>query len=339
MSTTLIVPVALIEHVEPHPNADRLEIARILGWQVVVPKGQHHAGQKIAYFPPDAVLPQDVSDRFGVTQYLSKGRVRCARLRGEPSFGFAVVPDNPDWEVGENVAAHYGAVKYEPPLRLGAGDAERPHPLFERYTDMENLRNFPDVLQPDEAVVLSEKLHGTNCRVGLVEDEWMAGSMAVRRQRPADEELRRNTYWFPYTLPEVRALIEHAAQGRRQTILYGEIYGSGIQSFHYGLKNRVGFAAFDLLVDGRYLDWPDFAALCAQFSVPMVPALYEGPFSLDAVRQHSAGKTTFADAHIREGVVVKPVHERTDPRIGRVVLKYLGDAYLLDNKKSDFTDQ
>ncbi len=105
MSSTLIVPVAVIEKVSPHPNADRLEIAQILGWQVVVPKGQHFAGQKVVYFPPDSVLPSEVSDRFGVTQYLSKGRVRCARLRGEPSFGFAVLPDNPDWEVGENVAA------------------------------------------------------------------------------------------------------------------------------------------------------------------------------------------------------------------------------------------
>ncbi|MEK7276299.1 MAG: RNA ligase (ATP) [Chloroflexota bacterium] len=339
MSSTLIVPVAVIEKVSPHPNADRLEIAQILGWQVVVPKGQHFAGQKVVYFPPDSVLPSEVSDRFGVTQYLSKGRVRCARLRGEPSFGFAVLPDNPDWEVGENVAAHYGAVKYEPPLRPGAGDAEQSHPLFVRYTDVENLRNFPDVFQPGEAVIVTEKIHGTNGRIGIVEGEWMAGSMAVRRKRPADEEMRRSTYWFPHTLPEVRALMEHAAESHRQTILYGEIYGSSIQSFHYGLKNRIGFAAFDLLVDGHYLDWPDFAALCSRFGVPTVPALYDGPYSLDAVRQHAAGQTTLDDTHIREGIVVKPARERTDPRLGRVALKYLSDEYLLDTKKSDFTDQ
>jgi len=338
MSSTFIVPVARIENIGVHPNADKLEIAQILGWQVVVPKGQHFAGQKVVYFPPDTVLPPAVSDRFGVTQYLSHGRVRCARLRGEPSFGFAVVPDNPDWEVGENVADHYEATKYEPPLRPGAGDAERQHPLFVRYTDIENLRNWPAVLELGEPILVTEKVHGTNGRIGIVEGEWMAGSMGVRRKRPEDEKLRLNTYWFPYTLPAVRALVEHLAQTHRQVILYGEIYGSSIQSFHYGLKNRVGFVAFDLMVDGQYLNWPDFAALCGQTGVATVPLLYKGPYSLEAVRQHSGGKTTFDDAHIREGVVVKPLRERTDPRLGRVVLKYLSDAYLLDEKKTDFTE-
>jgi hypothetical protein len=60
---------------------------------------------------------------------------------------------------------------------------------------------------------------------------------------------------------------------------------------------------------------------------------------MDVVRRHSAGKTTFADGHIREGVVVRPLRERTDPRFGRLVLKYLSDDWLLDGERSDFTEQ
>ncbi|MBI4606253.1 MAG: RNA ligase (ATP) [Planctomycetes bacterium] len=338
MSTALIVPVALIEEVKPHSNADRLEIARILGWQVVVPKGQHRAGQKVVYFPPDAVLPPEVSDRFGVTQYLSKGRVRCARLRGEASFGFVVPPDDPDWPLGMNVAERYGAVKFEPPPRPDAGDSERAHPLFQRYTDIENLRNFPHVLQPGEPVVVTEKIHGTSGRIGIVEGEWMAGSMGVRRKRPPDEKLPSSTYWWPYALPELRALVESLAGAHRQVVLYGEVYGAKIQSFHYGLHKSWGFAAFDLLVDGRFLDWPDFLPLCERFAVPRVPVLYEGPYDIEVVRRLSCGKTTFEDAHVREGVVVKPQRERLDPVIGRVALKDLRDEYLLDEKKTDYTE-
>jgi len=40
------------------------------------------------------------------------------------------------------------------------------------------------------------------------------------------------------------------------------------------------------------------------------------------------GNTTLADNHIREGVVVKPVVERIDPKIGRTALKYIGESYL-----------
>jgi hypothetical protein len=63
------------------------------------------------------------------------------------------------------------------------------------------------------------------------------------------------------------------------------------------------------------------------------------PFSLDEVKRYSEGKTLLMqqDAHIREGVVVKPLRERTDPKLGRVVLKYVSDSYLF-GEKTDYTD-
>ena len=339
MASSLVVPVTTIDAIAPHPGADRLEIARVLGWQVVVPKGRHRAGDKVVYFPPDAIVPQEHSDRFGVTQYLQKGRVKCARLRGEPSFGFLVAPDDPQVPVGANLASHYGVTKYEPPVRPTAGDAEADDPMFPRYTDIENFRNFPDALVPGETVVLTEKVHGTNCRVGIIDGERMAGSMGVRRKAPPPEELRRSTYWMPFSSNAVTSLLEDFAARHRQVVLFGEVFGRGIQSFHYGFRSELGFAAFDLLVDGSYLDWPDLKEVLAKFAVPAVPVLFEGPLDVEVVKLHSAGKTTFGDEHIREGLVIRPLRERTDPRFGRVVLKYLGDAWLLDEKKTDFTEQ
>jgi RNA ligase (TIGR02306 family) len=337
--SSLIVPVTTIEALKPHPNADRLELAQILGWQIVVRKGEYQVDQKVVYFPIDTMLPLEVSERFGVTQYLSKQRIRCAKLRGEPSFGLAVPPDQ-DWPIGENVADYYGATKYLPPLRVTAGDAETDHPLFVAYTDIENMRNFPTIFEPDERVILSEKVHGTQCRVGLIEGELMAGSKGLRRKRPADERFEGNTYWFPLSLEPVRKLVTELGGSHRQVILFGEVYGSKIQSFHYGLHHVVGFRAFDLLLDGHYVDWPDFLATCTQYGVEPVPILTTIPFDLVEIKRWSEGKTQLMenDAHIREGVVVRPEHERHDPRVGRVILKYVSDSYLF-GEKSDYTDQ
>lgn len=336
--SSLIVPVTTIEAVKPHSNADSLELARVLGWQLVVRKGEYQVGERIVYFPIDTLLPLELSERFGVTKYLSKQRIRCARLRGEPSFGLAVRPDQ-DWPIGENVADFYGVQKYEPPLRVTAGDAEMDHPLFVAYTEIENMRNFPTILEPGESVMLSEKIHGTCARVGCVEGELMAGSKQVRRKRPEGDRFASNTYWFPFSLAMVRKLIEDLAGEHRQVILFGEVYGSKIQSFHYGLHGVLGFRAFDLLLDGHYVDWPDFLELCAQYDIETVPALATVPFELDAVKRYSEGETRLMaqDAHIREGVVVRPVHERHDPRVGRVILKYVSDSYLF-GEKSDYTD-
>src|SRR6266568_628668 len=120
--SALTVQVASIEQIAPHPNADRLELARILGWQVVVAKDRYRAGDKVAYFPPDTVIPDEWVTRFDVSGYVQKGRIRCAKLRGEPSFGLAVPADDPAWPVGLDVAEHYGATKHNPPLRPNSGD-------------------------------------------------------------------------------------------------------------------------------------------------------------------------------------------------------------------------
>ena len=119
--SSLVVPVSTISKVRKHPNADSLDIAEVLGWQVVVPVGRYTEGERIVYFPSDTVLPLELSERFGVTKYLSKGRIRNARLRGEPSFGLVVDVEDPTWEVGQNVAEYYGATKYEPPIRSKCG--------------------------------------------------------------------------------------------------------------------------------------------------------------------------------------------------------------------------
>jgi hypothetical protein len=54
----------------------------------------------------------------------------------------------------------------------------------------------------------------------------------------------------------------------------------------------------------------------------------------------SNGKSTLPGAdNIREGVVTRPVVERRDPKLGRVVLKFIGTDYELSkHKDKDTTD-
>lgn len=338
--SSLIVPVAIIEKILPHQNADALELAHVLGWQLVVKKGEYQVGDKVVYIPPDAVLSLEWSEKFGVTKYLSKGRIKCAKLRGEPSFGLVVQPADENWEIGQNVADYYSVTRWEPPVRITAGDAEKDHPLFWSYTDIENMRNFPTILSEGEMVVLTEKIHGTQCRVSIIEGELMAGSKALRRKRPDNDTFQQSTYWFPFALDPVHQMLEELGRTHRQVILFGEVYGSKIQSFHYGNKGTLGFRAFDILIDGRYLDWPEFGDLCQNYQIEIVPTVATIPFSLDEVKRYSEGKTLVINdqTHIREGVVAKPLHERNDPKLGRVILKYVSDTYLF-GEKTDYTDR
>lgn len=336
--SSLIVEVCRIEKVFDHPNADALELAHIKGWQCVIPKGKYRAGDLVTYIPIDSVLPLELSERLGITKYLSGGRVRCAKLRNEPSFGVAIDVADSTWTEGHDVMAYYGITKYDPPVTSTEPDTGPNHPLFFPYTDIENMRNFPALIREGEEVSVTEKIHGTNCRVAMLDGQLFVGSMDTPRLAP--EVPAQGRYWYPTTLPGVRALLDEQARASRQVIIFGETYGNGIQKSHrYGTKGTFGFAVFDVLVDGRFLDLRPLHALCGRHGVPIVPELYRGPFSLETVRALSVGKTTVGgDTHVREGVVVRPTTERRDPNVGRVILKYVGDDFLFGKNISDSKD-
>jgi hypothetical protein len=206
--SSLIIEVCKVDKVEVHPNAERLRIATVKGWKTAI--GYDPAtgvaafaeGDKCVYFPPDAVLPESLVDRLGIRNYLQQlpkdedgnrppgGRVVACRLRGEPSFG-TIMALNPalgdlDWEIGTNVAEHFGVTKFEPPMPHGDGQAEVPCTNFFAYTEIENFANYVGAIPDGDEVVYTEKIHGKNCRVGLVleDGEWkfMAGSHDVRRK-------------------------------------------------------------------------------------------------------------------------------------------------------------
>jgi hypothetical protein len=83
----------------------------------------------------------------------------------------------------------------------------------------------------------------------------------------------------------------------------------------------------------------EFDNLCDQFGIETVPRAFAGGFDLETIRKLSDGPSLVSGANnIREGVVVKPMVERNDPKIGRVILKYVGDTYLFGDSISDTRD-
>lgn len=370
MSSSLIVNVCEVKRVYPHKNADRLELAEIKGWQTVIGKGQYKAGDIVVFIPPDTLVPEALADELGIRNYLGgkdKTRVKTVRLRGEMSFGLAVdVPDDRKWEVGYNCASDMNIEKYEPPMRATAGDAAPEDALFTRYTDIENIRNFPDVFEEGETVIATEKVDGSNDRIGIsfsiLEDgtetyEWKAGSHALKRKRPDAEGMKENIYWHPYNLEGVRKMVQHLHDddgGNNEVILYGEIYGrvrGGHKSLHYGKPNSLNFVAFDIKLNGNYVSWCELVNSCEAFGVPYVPIVAEFDFSIEKAREFSTGDSLLAkrngmeEPHMREGIVLKPIDERRDPAFGRVVVKFLNDDYVILKNKAydkgevtDFTD-
>lgn len=350
------VEVTKVVTIQPHPNADRLEIATVMGTQFVTQKGGLNEGDLVIYFPPDVLIPEKVAEKLGVRDYLKHAvypgdiqktqcRIGAIRLRGVASFGFGLPLDNEavseeigtrKCEIGDDATALFQAVKYQPPERFQRGDTQRQPGAFHTYTAIQHYYRYKRVLPEGTPVRITEKLHGTNSRVGLVRDDglqFMCGSH-YRRVGGDIEKNRRSFYWEPLTDDMAEMLEFIAIGGQHDVIVFGEIYGCRVQKMDYGCKAVRGYRVYDISIDGEYQDWADVKAYCDLYDILTVPLLYEGPFSHKLVEELVDGSTTMAEPDDilckfkgREGIVITPLVEMVSYRGYRVILKAVSADY------------
>ena len=311
------VEVSKVCSVVKHPNADTLSIADINGYPVIFRTGDYEEGQLAVYVPVDSVVPDLPEWAF----LAGHRRIKAKRLRGVFSMGL-LSKALPDWTLGQDVQAELGIEKWEPEMALNMGtENERDPGFLPVFTDIEGLRRHKTVLVPGEEVVLTEKIHGANARF-LYRDGalWVGSHKNIKRR---DET---NMWWrLAITLGLEEKLASIAG-----TAVYGEVYGQ-VQDLKYGIPSGTKFILFDALnTDMRaYLSYDEFRRVAETLGLPTVPELYRGPWSPELI-SHAEGRTMIAGAdHVREGFVVRPIAERWDHKCGRVILKMIGEGYLL----------
>lgn len=83
-STRKLATIQRITNLQPIPNADAIELATILGWKVVVKKGEHKVNDLVVYCEIDSVLPE--TEWFNFLSE-SKYRIKTKKMRGQISQG------------------------------------------------------------------------------------------------------------------------------------------------------------------------------------------------------------------------------------------------------------
>lgn len=322
-----IAEVVRVLRVETHPNADRLDLVYIRGWQVVARKGEHKAGDLCVYIPIDSVLPHDLEEELFPADSkikLTKSRVRTIKIRGAISQGMilptrdaAVTRRIEDPIEGMDVTGMLGITHYEPPdtgsPQQGAtqGVSRKRNTFFKEYSKMGHFKNYPDLFSEGEQVIVTEKIHGTNFRAGWVPciaDSWWKKVKAFFHLLP-EWEFLYGSHHVQYTPSKKfsgyyktnvykEAVEKYGLEARipKGFVAYGEIYGSGIQKgYDYGLpEGERRLAMFDVLVtttggEQRWLDWEGVKAMSEASQVPTVPVVFEGEWDASKVPAWESG--------------------------------------------------
>lgn len=357
------VELTKITKVWNHPNADRLDLAVVNGidLQFVIGRDSFKVGDDVVYFPIDSVLPQDLIDHLGLTGKLSgrdKNKIRTVRLREEISQGFVcslvTITDfvakhrSHSWKTIGNffnqnspLVVDYtttlGVLKYEPeeipctwgtltalPDGIGVYDIEG----VERYKEVVNMLM-------DVPCVISEKTEGSNFAIHIDEQD----NITVCQRNHAIKESPDGEHMF-WKVARNQGLIQLVIDMKdnlpfevRTMTLRGEFIGPGVQGNYYNLKEHK-VLLFDVKVNGRYTDCDVMEYIC--FGTAKVPYLgynitLREWLNGKSIIEASNGKSMLVDK-LREGIVIKPMVEMHDTKLGRVILKKRSPEYLAKEK-------
>jgi RNA ligase (TIGR02306 family) len=340
----------------PHTNADALELAQVGGFRAVVGKGAYKTGDYAFYIPEAALLPEALAVELGLAGRLAGpagNRVKAIRLRGELSQGIVCRPAalaGVDMAQAAacrtDFAPSLGVVKWVPEVPGSLAGLMAPAPDLVPWIDIENIKRFPDMFAPGEPVTASEKAHGSCAILVLAPDgQLLVSSKGFGGKRLSILPDDANLYWRAVRVHGLadKIAVLAARLGARHLGLFGEVYGAGVQDLHYGVgsRNEPGYACFDAYIAdgaGRWVGQDELRAAAAAAGIAMMPELYRGPYNPAAIWAVASGPTVLGrGTNIREGVVVRPLVERADRASGgRVIAKFVSDAYLLRKDGTEF---
>ena len=364
--------VATIKEVRAIEGADNIELVIAGGWNAITKKGEFKEGDLTVIATTDAVIPEAFSEKMGVTSYLRKGgRVRTVKLRGVYSECLIIptkyIPGYGDnYSDGTDMMEKFGITKYEPPVKqiqLASGRKIkwRDNQNFHIYYKFPNLKNVAGMFTEEDLVEITRKIHGTNARYGIVKKSKLSFWDKVKKFfRLADKwidyeyiygshncEKGSDSQGF-YSTDVWRTIAEkynikeklwsyiknRNVEIGEGIILYGEIYGAGIQkNYDYGLTD-IEFAGFDVKLRGEYVSTYDAWVLIENhLKLPYVEVLHYGDWTQEIQDKFTFNNFIEGTKVPHEGIVIKYF---TGER--QKVAKVINPDYLIYGEKHDVGD-
>lgn len=334
-----LASVRVISNIQPIPNADKIELVTVDGWNVVVAKDVgHKVGDLVIYCEIDSFLPiREEFEFLRKSSYKKMGdvegfRLRTVKLRGQVSSGLILplsILNPPDTNIyvtpfeGLDVTKMLDIVKYEPPIPAElAGKVKGTFPSFIPKTDEERIQNLTKEYeewkyQSKHQFYVTEKLDGSSATFYVKDGEFGVCSRNLELL-----ETEGNTFWKVARELDLETKMKSLDTN---TALQGELIGEGIQGNPYKIKGQTVKFFTGLDIDsGKRIPFAQFRQLLIELDLGGVPVLnFELPDSVDELLLKAEGKSALNPNTEREGVVIRSMD-------GSISFKVISNQFLLN---------
>jgi RNA ligase (TIGR02306 family) len=344
-----LATIQKIKKIVKHPNADRLNIISVLGWQCITAE-KYSEGDLCIYIPVDTTVPKTEWSDFLFKGDEERARIKSIKLRGEISQGLILPPsvlrgehffnlhkdENGEWSYrvmngynalyeGQDVTDELGIMKYEKPIPASlAGEVVGDFPTHLcPKTDEERCQNFPELLKEMRGIpfYISTKMDGSS---GTFIKE--NGKLRVCSRNLELKENEKNSFWL---VARKYDLENKMLDGE---VIQAEIVGPGIQ------KNTSGEPEIDMyvfnhgVIHGRsYSGYNGLVSFCNRTDTKMVPVVQVGnSFQYTYIDEllDLADYVKYSNGKQAEGIVIRPINEcYSEVLKGRLSFKVISNSY------------
>lgn len=340
-----LVSIQRIKSLRPIEGADKIEVAEVLGWQTVVPKGDFQIDSLCCFFEIDSLLPfQSWSEFLFRNGREGTFRLKTIRLRGQISQGlalpFSILTPNgepTDYREGDDVSEALGVVKYEAQIPACLqGICKSTFPSWIPKTDEERIQSSPWLLtaKVGSRVVIREKIDGASMTVYLKDGEF--GVCSRNMDLKEDEN---NSYWKVAKTLDLETKLRNLKQAftGREYAIQGELYGMGVQGNKYKLTD-LHFGVFNVfdIAESKYLSDKEVTSFCESLGLEQCPVVLYDNLNGDVndwVSRVSSIKSKINPEVQAEGVVIRGVNEEQIDGYGRFSFKVINPEFLLLHKE------
>jgi len=347
--------IATIEKIKSvcfHPEADRLDLITVLGYQCVTQRGLYKEGDIVIYIQPDSILPEAPwAEEY---RKYSPKRIKAVRLRNAWSEGIVVSKDLlegvidtsifNDTQIGRDVSELLDIKHYEPPVPQDLS-AKGLLPFGVPKTDEERWENMVDKLPYGEVVDVTLKIDGQSWSAYYKVDTDEFGVLGRTMEYKLDCS---NNYTAQIARYDIENKLKNYCKKHNVSLcIRGESYGNSIQKGSHNPHSNLpaGLAIFSvyLIDERRYARKGDpfyFVNLCNQLDLPHVPMIETDILTKEMIKMYSE-ELTELDNYPFEGVVVnhsaytKEIQIDNEDFSGKVMKEFPAGSFKIINKKYD----
>jgi RNA ligase (TIGR02306 family) len=336
-----LATIRKIDSIDPIDGADKIEVASVGGWKIVVGKDIFKPNDVAVMFEIDSIVPikpwssfLDKGSKPKVQLHEGKEytgyRLKTIKLKKQVSQGLLIPLGECFTQeeiaaqgigLGSDVSDHLGIVKWDPPVPAQlAGKVRGNFPSFIPKTDEERIQNLGDLLaiHKDAEVYVTEKLDGTSFTIANYN-----GEIHVCSRNMDLFETEGNLYW---QIAKKYGLDKLCLDNM---VIQGEIVGYGVQNNPLRLPEQrlYIFNVYDIKT-GKYYNYNELKGFCYGLRLPMVPVLDEtvlGERTMEGWLNYADRMSVVTPTAFAEGVVIRAKDDMTHS----VSLKAISNSYLL----------